>query len=468
MKKLTVKRLICLILVIASLLALASCSCFRNDEKYAYDDMSKYIKLPNFRDHKFEIDEDSIKQAIGTYLMQYASEYTVTRGDKINVDIRFYKLKDPTVDIKGDEITELFMDDVWLNNVATPLAEGGYQVSYQIENAILGAKLKAIVNKQFTMADDFFAEEYRGEKLFVDITVNNRECQLGDVITASYKGYHIDENDKIVIENGKEKIFDESDSSSFYIGSHLAIEDFEKGLLGMTVGVEKEIYATFPTDYEASSDLAGKKVLFKVTIKSFFKAPTYDNEFVSKYFSAFKDTTEFEEGLRKEYLLSKIYDYISDNAQIISYPKAEYKAAEKQLKDIEGTWVQNYGMTLDKYILTTYGMTRDEYIKSNMKTEMIFYALRNEIGSSVIPSKTEIAAEKESMIKYYKDYYINNEKLTENAASTTAVEFVETLGEAYIYENVLYNKIDEVITGLVESVSVPAERTDYVFDAQVQ
>ena len=462
------KRILSFVLIAVTIFALVSCSCFRSEEKYGYDDMTKYIRLPNFRAHKFEIKEDSIKQAIGTYLMQYASEYTVKRGDKINVDIKFYALKDPEVDIKGDEITELFMDDVWLNNVATPLADGGYQVSYQIENAILGSKIKSTVNKQFTMADDFFAEEYRGQKLFVDITVNNRECQLGDVLIASYKGYHIDENDAIVKEDGKEKIFDESDSTSFYIGSHLAIEDFEQGLIGMTVGVEKDIYATFPEDYEADKTLAGKKVLFKVTIKTFYTASTYDDAFVTKYFTSFKNTAEFEEGLRKEYLLSLIYEYISSNAKILSYPKAEYKAAANQLEAIEDTWVQSYGMTLDKYILTTYNMTRDEYIKSNMKTEMIFYALRNEIGSSVIPTKTELSKEKDGLISYYKDYYINNDKMTENAASTAALEFVNNLGESYIYEQVLYGKIDDVITDMVEFSTVAPEHTDYIFDAQVQ
>ena len=462
------KRFFCLILALTAVMALVSCSCFRNEEKYAYDDMSEYIKLPNFRSQTFEIKEDAIKQAIGTYLMQYASEYAVRRGDRINVDIKFFKLTDPEIDLKGEEITELFQDDIWLENVATPRDDGSYQISYQIENGIIGSKLKATINKQFTLADDFFIEEYRGQKLFVDITVNNRTCELGDVLIASYKGYHIDENDKIVQENGKDKIFDESTSASFYIGSHLAIDGFEQGLIDMSVGVEKDIFATFPETYESAPELAGKRVMFRTTVKSLFIAPVYDDDFVQKYFPAFKTVQEFEDGLRHEYVLSQIYEYISENAQIISYPKAEYKAAERQLEEIEGTWAEQYKMTLDEYIEAEYNMTRDAYIKSNMKTEMIFYALRNEIGASVIPTDSEIEAEKTTAIAYYKNYYISEEKMTENAAATAAKEFVENLGESYFYENVLYNKVDDVITDLVKTTTIPAEKTDYIFDPQIK
>ena len=461
------KKIIAILLALISVFSVCACSCVVSDEKYDYEDLSEYIKLPNYKNHTFNLEEDSIKQAIATYLMQYSSEYTIKRGDRINVDLRFYNRIDPETSLKGEEITELFSDDIWLENVATPKADGGYQISYQIENGIIGSKLKATVTKEYTLADDFYVESYRGKTVFVDITINNKQCEIGDVLLASYTGYYLDENGNILQENGKDKTFDSSEKSSFYIGSNLAIDDFEKGLIGMTVGVEKDIYATFPEDYDADKNLAGKKVLYRTKVTAIYTPPVYNDAFVQTYFSTFKTVKEFEDALIKEYTLSLVYDYISANCQIFEYPEYEYNEAADQLVQIEGTWADQYGVTLDSYIQSTYGMSRDAYIKSNMKTEMIFYALRNEIGDSVIPTDEELEDEKDTLIEYYKTYYMQNEGLTESVALTEAKDFVATLGDSYVYEQVLYTKIDNIMPSLVKTTTVKTEK-DYVFDAKTE
>ena len=429
--------------------------------------MSEYITLPNYLSNTFTVDEDAIKQAIGTYLMQYASEYTIKRGDRVNVDMKFFNRIDPETSLKGDEITELYKDDYWLEHVATPDANGDYQISYQVENGIIGSKLKATITKEYTLANDFYIEEYRGQTVFVDITVNNTVCEAGDVLIASYTGYYVDENGQILKDDqGKDKTFDKSEKSSFYIGSHLAIEDFENGLIGMSVGVEKDIYATFPNEYKPEPNLAGKRVMFRVKIASLYTPPTYNDAFVQNYFTTFKTVTEFEEALRNEYLLSLVYEYITQKAVIIEYPKAEYKAAESQLVSIEGTFASSMNTTLDAYLKTEYGMTRDEYIKSNMKTEMIFYSLRQSIGASVEPTQEEMAAEKDALIAYYKQSYMQESTYTETTALSAAKAFVENLGETYIYEQVLYAKIDKYIPAHVKTEFKPSIHESYVFDAQ--
>lgn len=460
------KRIICLLLVALTLLAVCSCACVRGDKKYDYDDMSEYITLPNYLSHTFSCEEDSIKQAIGTYLMQYSSEYTIKRGDRVNVDLKFFNRIDPETSLKGDEIKELYKDDFWLEHVATPDSDGNYQISYQVENGIIGSKLKATITKEYTLAEDFYVEEYRGKTVFVDITVNNTVLEMGDVLIASYTGYYVDENGKIIQENGKDKTFDSSEKSSFYIGSHLAIEDFEQGLIGMTVGVEKDIYATFPEDYKPAANMAGKKVMFRVKVTSLFTPPTYNDAFVQNYFTTFKTVAEFEEALRNEYLLSLVYEYITQNAVVIEYPKAEYKAAEKQLLSIEGSFAQQMNTTLDAYLKSEYGMTRDAYIKSNMKTEMIFYSLRTSIGASVEPTEEEMDAEKDALVAYYKSTYMKESGYTETQALAAAKEFVDNLGDSYIYEQVLYTKIDKYIPAHVKTTSVPSAHESYVFDAQ--
>jgi hypothetical protein len=67
--------------------------------------MSEFITLPDYKNHLFELEEDSIKMAIATYLMQFSSDYTVKRGDKVQIDIKFFE-KLPDINKKSDkEIT---------------------------------------------------------------------------------------------------------------------------------------------------------------------------------------------------------------------------------------------------------------------------------------------------------------------------------------------------------------------------
>ena len=433
-----------------------------NTVKYDYD-MSTYISIPDYKSHTFDINEDEIKIAISAYLINYASEYSVNRGDKIQVDMKFYMPVDSVVDAKGEEIIELRQEGIWLQSVATPNANGDYQISSQLENALLNAKIGITVSKLLTLDDKFFDENYRNKKLFVDMTVKNKICEKGDVLTASYTGYFVDENGEIVKENGEDKTFDTSVNSPFFIGSHLAIDDFEKGLVGMTLGEEKDIYATFPNDYEAMPSLAGKRVLFKVKIKSYYTPPSYNDEFVKNYFNGFETVDEFEESLMKEYIREKVYDFIDKNAQALKYPSKEYEMANEQLEEVAKPFIEQYGMTVDEYIESNYSMTRDEYIKANMKTEMIFYALRHMIGTDAVPTETEIAIERQKLIDQYTRDYMMDEDLAQSQAKKKASEYVEALGENYIYENVMYSKIDEIIPNQVKTNLIPSEK-EYVWE----
>ena len=83
MKKTLTILLIPIVLIIAFIILVQSCVV--SNEKYDYDDLSEYIKLPNYKTYTYTLEEDAIKQAIGTYLMQYSSEYTIKRGDRPGV-----------------------------------------------------------------------------------------------------------------------------------------------------------------------------------------------------------------------------------------------------------------------------------------------------------------------------------------------------------------------------------------------
>ena len=271
-------------------------------------------------------------------------------------------------------------------------------------------------------------------------------CMPGDVVNVAYTGYRLDENGEILYENGKAVVFDEGESSGVYLGARLAITDFENGIVGMKLGEIKEIYATFPEDYMEES-LAGKTVLFETVLNAIFEAPIYNNQFVSTRFPEYTNIYDYEEFIKSQIILDKAYTYIVENAEVIKYPAKEYGELATELEKTSESFEEQMGMSLDQYILLNYGMTRDEYIKSQLKKDMVSYAIADmeniEITSQMLTN------EKASLINYYKEYYKGLGD-SDSQALMKAKALVDDLGEDYIYENVLFEQVDNVLTHVVK------------------
>ncbi|MEJ8622000.1 trigger factor [Helicobacter pylori] len=89
---------------------------------------------------------------------------------------------------------------------------------------------------------------------FVDADAQ-RKAQNDDKLTIDFEGFI----DNAPFEGGKAENF------SLILGSKQMLEDFEKALLGMQAGEEKEFLLTFPSGYHAEH-LASKEALFKVKL----------------------------------------------------------------------------------------------------------------------------------------------------------------------------------------------------------
>ncbi|MBQ7353531.1 MAG: FKBP-type peptidyl-prolyl cis-trans isomerase [Clostridia bacterium] len=447
------KRIICLLFACIMLVTLLT-SCFKEEGKtIAYDyDLGEVITIPNFEKHKVEFNLDTVQVNIDTALVQYAQEYVVSRGDSIYVDIDVYHVTmlEGGIDQKGEKIEALSKSNYLLSNV-------GYgSISKTIEADIFGAKIGDIVTKLYKDVNVItdFAEEYsefNETPMYVDIKVMNRNVMLGDVVSVNYKGYRIDENgNKLKNDKGEDDIFDENDSSIFFVGSQLAVEEFEQSLVGMLVGEEnkKDFYVTFPDDY-SDEDLKGKKVLFTAYINDIYTAPVYDNAFVKAHYPDYDTTADFEDALRKEFILATVYEYILDNCKVHSYPQDKYDASMQALNDRAESFKEENGITIDDWIEYQYQMTREEYVKSNLKTELIYYRISQLYN--LVPTEEQLASEKEKIISYYKDYFKNqNSEYTDDEALDRAKNLVNDLGYEYLYENVMFTLVDEKLISEAE------------------
>lgn len=103
--------------------------------------------------------------------------------------------------------------------------------------------------------------------------LEDRPAQNGDVSVIDFKGFI-----------GLEPLpGGDGTDHELELGSNQFIPGFEEGIVGMRVGAEKDLRLTFPADYHAK-EIAGKEVLFKVTLKSLKKKslPAIDDALAKK------------------------------------------------------------------------------------------------------------------------------------------------------------------------------------------
>lgn len=450
------KKILSLILVV--IFALPLVSCFRSDNKYDYD-MSKYITLADYNGYEVIVNLDDISRSIDSALLNKATEYKIKSGDTVYVEIsnvysvRYIDKGDGSgtqIDMKGDEIPALANENLKIENVGS----GSYAL--QLEMSIVGVKIGETVSLKIKLPDDFANAEYAGKEVYMDVKLKDRACKLGDGVTVSYTGYYTVKNEdggivKKIGKDGKPETFDSSDSAKFYLGSHLAIDDFEKNIIGLRLTDDKstevtenkrEFFATFPEDYGMES-LNGQTVIFEVTLKGILEVPIYNDEFVKANYSDYSTTEELEQYLIENYVKNTVYTHLTNDSTVIKYPKTEYKNAEQSIKNNEEAFKSTYGVDFDTY-LSYYGMTRAEYIESQLLTEMIYYSISK--AENIVPSQEALDKAHEEAVEKYKQIYISEYSMGENEAFTSATKYVdEYLGSSYIYEETMYKMVDEFI-----------------------
>lgn len=195
----------------------------------------------------------------------------------------------------------------------------------------------------------------------------------GDTISLDYSG----KLDGVAFSGGT------ATDVSYTIGSGKFITDLDQGLVGLNVGQEYDIPCTFPSDY-SSSDLAGKSVIFTVTVHSITKKtiPELTDEWVAANAESMGIEGTTVEALRKEareYLensgkstydsnkYSAVYEVIKKDITVNGYPQAELdslKSILKQNMEAEYNQYQSYysaqGISdFSSYLSSVYNLSDD-------------------------------------------------------------------------------------------------------------
>lgn len=259
-----------------------------------------------------------------------------------------------------------------------------------------------------------------------DESRDGTEIKEGDTVNIDYVG----KLDGVAFEGGSDTEFD------LTIGSESFIEDFEKGLIGKTVGTTVDVDATFPEDYH-NKDLAGKTVVFTITIHYVgTKKNEADDDYIRRLSrGTYKSAAEYKEKLRemmedtkkKEYE-DGLYDSvikqmieISDFKTILDEDVAFY---EDDMKSYYESYAGYYGKDVKDFVTEIGYSSYDAFLAEchenavkYVKEYMVLEAVAEKEGITVSPEvfderiqgymESAYSTDKKAFIEEYSVDYLN-------------------------------------------------------------
>lgn len=228
------------------------------------------------------------------------------------------------------------------------------------------------------------------------------------------------------------------------------IDDLNDQLIGLTVGKEYELNCTFPEDYSSNTDLAGKEVVFTVTVTCIYGdeiVPTWDDDFINTYTSGeYTTTADYETYLKEELKTtneatqlknyeSGIWSQILKNSTIKDYPEEKLDESYNDYYE----YYQNYYEYMASYygyeyedLLSLYGLDDD-----SLKEQCMAQA-KSEIGYIMLAT---VIASKEGITVSEDEYQSMAESAMENYTYESVEQFESDYGEDYIMESFLFKKV---------------------------
>lgn len=242
------------------------------------------------------------------------------------------------------------------------------------------------------MIDNRIQAELRKQTSFTNIT--DRPCQNGDMVTVDYAGTI----DGVAFAGGS------ADNASFRLGEHTYLPELEDGIVGMSVGEEKDVNVHFPETYDKS--LAGKDAVFHVKLSAIVeeKLPELDDDFVQDI-SDFDTVEEYRESVRKA--LQKevedrnrrhLSDRIIEHVENLSKIDISGQMMDMQTQHIYDTYVKRYAAMGQDYekMLENSGLGKQfgimmcrEEAERLLKSYVITQKLVSELGIEVTDEDIE-------------------------------------------------------------------------------
>ena len=195
----------------------------------------------------------------------------------------------------------------------------------------------------------------------------------GDTVNLDYAG----SVDGVAFEGGT------AQGQTLKIGSHQFIPGFEEQMVGMTIGEEKDLDVTFPTEYHAA-ELAGKAAVFHVKVNGIqaTELPELDDDFAADV-SEFTTFADYRTSIVEE-----LNERAEKNNKVAAENALVEKAVENAEIDVPAAMIE----------------TECENILREMEMRMMYQGLRMEdylkyTGQTIEDMKSAYANEAEKRVK---------------------------------------------------------------------
>lgn len=157
------------------------------------------------------------------------------------------------------------------------------------------------VSVQDAVVDEEELEELAWNVYYSNITaeaggIMDRAVEVLDEVNIDYVGTL----DGVAFDGGT------AEGASLLIGSNSYIDGFETGLVGVMPGETVDLNLTFPETYTNNPDMAGKEVVFTVTV-NFIYPYKWDDELIASW--------GYPEFTNEAELRQYVYDYLYDTAE---------------------------------------------------------------------------------------------------------------------------------------------------------
>lgn len=333
-----------------------------------------------------------------------------------------------------------------------------YAFEYDVASMV---KLGEYKGQTYTIVDTTVTDEEVEEDIQSTLTayaypeeITDRTVEDGDVVNIDYEG----------LLDGEAFTGGTATGASLEIGSNSFIDGFEEGLIGVTPGEEISLDLTFPEDYSLNADLAGKAVVFNVTvnyIEGDTIVPELDDTFVQELgITDVTTTDEFRTYVREQLVAvkeseaessrqSELFQKAVENAEVTEYPEELVAQYTDEFTSYYEQYASYFGIELAEFITEYMGMTEED-----------FYTEAERYGTEVTGNMLIVCAIAEAEgIEVTDEFYA--EKAAE-LADESGYEDVETLeadyGRDYLTQIIIYQEVMNILEK--DAVGVEAAETE--------
>ena len=337
--------------------------------------------------------------------------------------------------------------------MSIPLEEGD---DWKLEDCIVLGDYKGLrLTKTVGQVTEKEVDSYiQSQATAEEVTDENAAVQDGDTVNIDYVG-------KI---DGKEFDGGSAQGSVLVIGSDTFIDGFEDGLIGMKKGETKDLNLTFPDDY-GNTDVAGKAVVFTVTLNSISRAPEQDDAWVSSYtdgkYTSMNDYRAYmKESLQEgndeaadQQLNSDAWEQIEKTCTFLKLPKSYVEEGSEEFEKNVTSQAEQYNATLDDFI-TQNGLTAEEY--KTRKEQYGRYTAESRLLLEALMQAEQLTDDsqeyKDALAETEKAWGMTEDALKEQYGEDTLKQYVET--QMVLDKVIGYAEVTEVQTDGTDSTTV--------------